>query len=212
MPESKTSGDAARQHKQRLRKRLLAIRRDLSPAQRQCASDGVAARIIHSTCFHEARNVAGYLAMPSEIDIERVLHAALSTGKSVWVPRLRSGAMDFARWTGESVTGATMGLREPPPPHELIDPRLLDLVLVPLVGYTADGDRLGMGGGYYDRTFAFRGKSRAPLLLGVAHPCQQLDQLPTDPWDVSLDGVVTHEQWLSCSPDPAPAGSPSSKE
>ena len=72
------------------------------------------------------------------------------------------------------------------------------MVLLPLVGFDANGARLGMGGGFYDATFAFKQKpavqtkpTAKPWLFGVAHACQQVDALTTEAWDIPLQGVVT---------------------
>ena len=70
----------------------------------------------------------------------------------------------------------------------------LDLVLVPLVGFDPQGNRLGMGGGFYDRTFAYRGRRKhtsRPCLIGLAHECQRVEHLPCAGWDIPLDGVIT---------------------
>jgi len=69
----------------------------------------------------------------------------------------------------------------------------LDAVLVPLLGFDQMGNRLGMGGGFYDRSFEFRIKSatKTPVLIGVAYDFQQLDNLPAEPWDVPLDIIIT---------------------
>ena len=80
------------------------------------------------------------------------------------------------------------------------DPRRLDLVLVPLVGFDGAGARLGMGGGHYDRCFRFRGWKRVwrhPKLLGVGYDFQRLASIQREPWDVPLDGAVTESQnWI----------------
>ena len=70
----------------------------------------------------------------------------------------------------------------------------LDLILLPLVGFDLKGNRLGMGGGYYDRTLSYLRHRRfwiKPRLVGVAHECQKVDSLIARPWDIPLDAVVT---------------------
>lgn len=75
--------------------------------------------------------------------------------------------------------------------------RALHLVLLPLVGFDARCNRIGMGGGFYDRSFAFlRGRRcwRRPLLVGLAHECQRVDAIKPRPWDLPLDAVVSERR------------------
>ena len=75
--------------------------------------------------------------------------------------------------------------------------RQLDLLLMPLVGFDLEGNRLGMGGGFYDATLAFmrhRRVWRKPRLVGIAYECQRVDTLPHEPWDMPLDAVLTERQ------------------
>ena len=78
----------------------------------------------------------------------------------------------------------------------LIAARNLDLVIVPLLGFDSDCNRIGMGGGYYDRSFAFTRRYRhikGPYLLGLAHESQRVEQLDAQPWDIALDAVITEQ-------------------
>ena len=94
-----------------------------------------------------------------------------------------------------------------PEPQAPLDKHLtgqqMDIVLMPLVGFDLQGNRMGMGGGYYDRSFAFKLLSQysenSPLLIGWAHSCQQVSQLPNEPWDVPLDGIITEQGFKSFS-------------
>jgi 5-formyltetrahydrofolate cyclo-ligase len=85
------------------------------------------------------------------------------------------------------------GIDEPAyAPATVMRAAMLDIVLLPLVGFDLEGNRLGMGKGYYDRTFAAsRTRWRCPKLLGIAHGLQEVAQLPRAAWDVPLDGIVT---------------------
>ena len=88
-------------------------------------------------------------------------------------------------------------------PAQLLPGISLDLVLVPLVGFDDQGTRLGMGGGFYDRSFAtrlFRRYWRKPRLIGVAYELQRVAHLDRQPWDVALDGVVTEQRLYLFSP------------
>ena len=87
------------------------------------------------------------------------------------------------------------GIREP---NERITVAIdaIDLALVPLVGFTENGARLGRGGGYYDRSFANNDKA---MLIGVAHELQRQGDIVENPWDKRLDAVVTNDGWTLCS-------------
>lgn len=68
----------------------------------------------------------------------------------------------------------------------------LDVILLPLVGFDERGQRMGMGGGFYDRTLAFtRRPGPCPRLIGLAHDCQRVERLPAASWDVPLDAIVS---------------------
>ncbi len=84
---------------------------------------------------------------------------------------------------------------EPVPKYAEVSANRLDLVLMPLVGFDKCGNRLGMGGGFYDRTFACN--LLRPKLVGLAHHLQEVDSLAVDNWDIPLNAVATDRQWLS---------------
>jgi len=90
------------------------------------------------------------------------------------------------------------GIPEPPLKHRHIRmPWGLELILLPLVAFDSDCNRLGMGGGFYDRTLAYlrhRCCWRRPRLIGVAHECQRVEGLPVNEWDVALDAVITERR------------------
>lgn len=179
-----------------LRQRLRAARRALSPSAQQLAAAAVAARIRALPAYASAGSVAVYLARDGELDPAPLATLARADGKTLLLPRLlpAAGAMDFAEWPADAPLVANrFGIPEPDgtPLHA---PEAVDLVLTPLVGFDAHGGRLGMGGGYYDRSFAFllaQSRPSRPYLVGLAHACQCVDRLETRPWDVPLDAVVS---------------------
>ena len=79
--------------------------------------------------------------------------------------------------------------------REMLAPDELDLVLAPLVVFDGNRNRIGMGGGFYDRSFAFRKNSEhtIPVLIGVAHEIQKVDRIVPEEWDVQLDMIVTDQ-------------------
>ncbi len=181
-----------------LRRQLRAQRSALGIEQRAAAQQLIHDRVVTLALFRQARHIAGYLADRGELDPATILETALELGKSVYLPVLneRGQPMCFAPYRpGEALIPNRLGIPEPAvAPEQLIRPRQLDLVLTPLVGFDATGQRLGMGGGYYDRSFAFLSgpeRPERPRLLGLAYELQKLPRLPSRPWDIPLDAVVT---------------------
>jgi 5-formyltetrahydrofolate cyclo-ligase len=171
-----------------LRARLRAARRAIGSRERLAAARAVAVHLARLGLPRPRTRIAAYRAMDGEIDPSIVLHRALALGCDVYLPvimNVRSRRMCFAplSGTGEPVAAAATG-----------NSRWLDLVLVPLVGFDCDGNRLGMGAGFYDRHFAWlrhRKYWRRPLLVGIAFEIQRLDRLPPQRHDVPLWRIVT---------------------
>ena len=185
-----------------LRRQLRTARRALNPQQQHQASQQLWRQLAQHPLFRRSRHIAFYLANDGEIDPAILMQHACRLGKHCYLPVITgwpANRMHFQRLTPQQqwVTNR-FGIREP-----LINPRLqarpwrLDLVLMPLVGFDESGNRLGMGGGFYDRTFAFRRLRKhwvGPRLLGLAHHCQKVAQLPAAAWDIPLDGIVSDQQ------------------
>ncbi len=187
-----------KQSRSRLRKTLRKKRRSLSVEEQQIAADQLALNLLRNPDLHRARHVAIYLPNDGEIDPRVYAHIARRRGIRFYLPVLHPihhGRLVFSRYTDDTVlTANRFGIPEPPFHKGLRRPPwALDAVLFPLVGFDEYGGRLGMGGGFYDRTFAFtRIRPRlAPKLIGLAHECQKVSELPLEPWDIPLHSVVT---------------------
>ncbi|RMG30601.1 MAG: 5-formyltetrahydrofolate cyclo-ligase [Gammaproteobacteria bacterium] len=186
-----------------LRRRLRQARNALSAAARRSAAERVAEHLLGLTCFRNARRIAAYLATDGELDPAPIVRCARAMGKEIYLPVLLPVGprrLWFAPWPPEAPLACNRyGIPEPVrAARTRVSPHCLDLVLTPLVGFDAAGHRLGMGGGYYDRTFAFLRRHRHwchPRLVGLAYECQRLQCLPVHPWDVPLAGVVTESGW-----------------
>lgn len=181
-----------------LRRSLRAGRRRIGPSARRAASAAVAKKLSALPAFQRASRVAGYWPADGEIDPLPALARAFAAGKACYLPVLcprRDGYLHFAPWwPGAPLRRNRFGIPEPITPHrEWLAARMLDLVLVPLVGFDMAGNRLGMGGGYYDRSFDFVRPAcwHRPRLVGVAFDSQRIDGLPRRAWDVPLDAVLT---------------------
>ncbi len=178
---------------------MRRLRRELDPAERVARAQQLAARVTDHQYFLRARRIACYLSVNGEMDPMPLLEHALAMGRQVFLPVLvpyRHNRMWFAPFSDETPLAPNrFGILEPQVAmHELIRPVALDLVLMPLVAFDARCNRLGMGGGYYDRTFGFlryRKHWKKPRLMGVAYDFQRVPRLAQQAWDVPLDVVAT---------------------
>ena len=189
-----------------LRAALRERRRALPPTARFAAAEAMAERL--RPRLGRIGYLAGYWAMDGELPLHAVLRG---TPPFVYcLPVLQAGrSLRFAAWRpGDPLQPNRYGIPEPPlAPSSLLEPTALDVVLLPLLGFDRHGNRLGTGGGYYDRSFAFlRGRRRParPRLIGVGYACQEVAALPAAEWDVGLDAIVTECEWIDCVPGPCP--------
>lgn len=189
--------------RQPLRRQLRAARRALTAAQQRKAARDLYRQLAQHPLFRRARHIALYLPNDGEIDPRALLREAQRRGKRTYLPVLSDWPrtkMVFQRVErSEKLCANRFGIPEP-----RIDRSrqrtlwALDLVLLPLVGFDAEGGRLGMGGGFYDRSLAYRNRRtiwQAPVLLGLAHECQKVERLAQASWDIPLQGTVTDKGW-----------------
>ncbi|GAB2510765.1 5-formyltetrahydrofolate cyclo-ligase [Lysobacter humi (ex Lee et al. 2017)] len=182
-----------------LRRDLRARRAALSPAFRLAAAEQVGARLRASPLMPSHGCVAGYWAVGGEI----ALHAwqsRLPAEITYCLPVLaEDGRLRFAPWRpGEPLVTNRFGIPEPDvPQNACVEADDLALAVVPLVGFDANCNRLGMGGGWYDRTFARRRGGDPPRLVGAAYDLQRVEALSPAAWDVPLDAVCTESTTYS---------------
>jgi len=148
--------------------------------------------------------VAGYWASHGELPLNLVIPPLAARGQQFLLPVIGKGKhLRFAPWqSGDEVQPNRYGIPEPVEPGELLEPFQLDLVFVPLLGFDRRGNRLGHGGGYYDRSFAFLNEQvrpTEPLLVGIAYAFQELPQVEEEAWDVPLDFIATERELIDCS-------------
>lgn len=187
---------------QALRQQIRRLRAGLSVRERLAAAEQAARRIAGQRQFRHARRIAGYFGSKGELDPMPLLERAFDLHKECYLPVLhpfRAGRLWFCRWEpGDRLVPNRFGIPEPVVRgNKMIAARALDLIIVPLVAFDSSCNRLGMGGGYYDRSLAFVHRlqhARRPFLLGFAHELQRVDQLPTYPWDIRLDAVATQRR------------------
>ena len=179
-----------------LRREMRRRRRALDEAERDAAARALSKRLAGAGWFANSRTIAVYLPNDGEISLLPLVARAWSMGKRTYLPKLFGPRLWFLPFHARTaLAGNRFAIPEPvEPARRRIRPLFLDLVLFPLVAFDRFGNRLGMGGGYYDRTFeAARRRTvwRGPKLVGVAYEFQRVDSLPAADWDVPLDAVVT---------------------
>lgn len=173
--------------KRSLRRRLRAARRAVGGAERTAAAAAIDRALARLGLPRPGTRIAAYRPFDGEIEPWLILRRARALGCAIHVPVITSLRSRRMRFLPQGADGWTV-------PAGAVAPRWLDLVLVPLVGFDADGNRLGMGAAFYDRHFAFlrhRRVWRRPLLLGLAFDLQRAERLPVQAHDVPLWGVVT---------------------
>jgi 5-formyltetrahydrofolate cyclo-ligase len=176
--------------KARLRRLLRERRQALSGEQQAAAARSIAVRIAALSPWRRARRVALYLPADGEIDTAPLAAVARRDGKALFLPVIRDDdSLAFASWEENAPLAPNrFGIPEPPAGAVRCDPGELDVICLPLVGWDRAGGRLGMGGGFYDRTLA---GIDGTVFIGLAHECQEVGALPLQDWDVRLDYVAT---------------------
>ena len=187
--------------KKLLRKEMRGKRRQLSQLLQRRAARALYQRVVQSSHFRFAKRLAFTLARDGEISVHLLLREAQRRGKQCFLPVMTTvgeSKLQFRLATAATRYDSRNNFGIPEPKRsKACAPRWLNLVLLPLVAFDSNCNRLGMGKGYYDHSFAFlpRSQRQQPVLLGLAHDCQRVDALELNPWDVRLHGIVTDRQW-----------------
>ena len=184
-----------------IRKQIRSARRAVEPAIRQRQSSNICQTISELDSYQAASRVAAYLAFDGEADPMELMVSAVDQGKQVFLPMIvgRSKPLAFAPWTPSTTMEKNrFDILEPVvDPSELISAEQLDFVVTPLVAFDERCNRIGVGGGYYDRTFAFLNEPerlKSIQLVGFAFELQKLPEIQPQEWDIRIDAVVTESQ------------------
>jgi len=183
--------------KSELRAVLLKKRAELNSHYRQQAEIEAVSLLSKSSLFMQSQHCACYLAMASEFNCFDMITLIWANQKKCYLPILTpEKKLKFGLYQQYDVLQMNRYHILEPVVDYLVAAADLDLVILPLVGFDKSGHRLGMGGGYYDRSFEFIKNShrhKKPFLLGVAYACQEIEQLEADPWDIPLNGILTEK-------------------
>lgn len=195
------------QYKFKLRKQYRDLRQQVTPKVRHEAALLAANHFQNLTDFKNSQCIACYLAVKDEFDSSPIIEIIWNAKKTCYIPILDQKDKDqnflrFVRYQyGDPLHMNRYGILEPTNISHEINPIELDMVILPLIAFDTKGNRLGTGGGYYDRTFAMLkdNPQQKPFMLGLGYASQQVESIPQDVWDVSLDGVLTEKNFVKCN-------------
>ncbi|AID92204.1 5-formyltetrahydrofolate cyclo-ligase [Klebsiella michiganensis] len=187
--------------RQQIRQQIRQRRRALTPEQQTQFALHAADRMMAYPPVLLAQTVAVFLSFDGELDTRPLIDQLWRAGKRVYLPVLHPfspGNLLFLHYHPSSdLVVNRLNIREPKlDVRDVLPLSQLDVLVTPLVAFDAAGQRLGMGGGFYDRTLQnWRQHRLQPV--GYAHDCQQVDALPTEQWDIPLPAVITPSKtWL----------------
>lgn len=188
------------QDKETLRTALRQRRRALAEGEQQSAAEAVAAHVAQLPGWHSARKVALYMAADGELDPTPIAARARREEKTVFLPVITADRrLQFHPWQeGAPLTTNHYGIPEPTG-TDPVAIQTLDYIFLPLVGWDERGGRLGMGGGFYDRSLA---GVEGVAFVGLAHECQRVPAIPVERWDVRLHFVATGLALHTCLDTP----------
>lgn len=178
-----------------LRKQLRAKRNQLTLEQQKQASESIAQQVL--ALSDDKKVMALYLANDGEISPQLAIEQLQQAGHKTLLPVMHSfrrGYLNFQLFNNSiKMVQNRFGINEPKlNATDTFALKDIDYILMPLVGFDNQGNRLGMGGGFYDRTLSkIQELQKRPLLVGLAHECQEVEQLPVQQWDVPIDLIIT---------------------
>lgn len=188
--------------RQTLRKEIRQRRNALSPREQQLAARRIHERLFEHPRMLTAKRVSLFLSFDGEINTRPLIETLWQQEKEVYLPVIHpfsKGHLLFLRYEKSSdMTHHPFGILEPKLDVRRVLPvSQLDVIVTPMVAFDAQGNRLGMGGGYYDRTLK-NWRQNGPYPIGIAHDCQQVEGLTRESWDVPLPEILTpsrHWRW-----------------
>lgn len=183
--------------KQAIRKHIRQQRREISAQQQQASALALQQQINELNLISDESVIAAYISNDGELSPHCLIETLWQSSTKVTLPVVHpftAGHLLFLSYKPQTtMVNNQYGIPEPQLDVTSVMPiDEVDIVFMPLVAFDKKGNRLGMGGGYYDRTLARKRKSQ--LFIGLAHDVQELPDLPTEPWDVPLDMIVTPTQ------------------
>jgi len=190
--------------KQGLRKAMCEKRKALSEAFQKEAGELAAGHLIKTDFYKKSETIACYISMGGEIDTQTILRHIWQDKKLCYLPIVgqdKKGSLQFGLYspTTPLEKNSCKVLQPVVDSNQLISAQELDLVILPLTAFDRKGNRLGMGGGFYDRTFAFKAGRLShlnPWLCGFAYSFQESEVIPCEAFDIQLNAIVTEKEGI----------------
>jgi len=187
-----------------IRKRIRSERQALNITQRLLLAENCKQHFAGFELLSDANNIAIYCDSDGEVPTRSIMEFLWSSGKNVFVPVINDGEyMDFVPLNqDEDLTCGKFDISTPAQKKAPVNPETLELIIAPLVAFDEEGNRLGRGGGYYDRFMQSYGKPEKkggynnPAFLGLAYSFQQTLKVPHADWDRRLDAVITDRKLI----------------
>ena len=183
-----------------LRQQKREQRRQLSASQQAKHAEQLAEQLLGHSAFIDSQCIAAYLSNDGEIDPVHIVEQAWKLGKEIYLPVLSAheNSLLFAPFEKDNpMCRNQFGIDEPDClPEHWLTAQHMDLILLPLVAFDEQGNRMGMGGGFYDRSLAnIRQQEKPTQLIGLAHEIQKTDQLDVQSWDIPLHAIATENDF-----------------
>lgn len=188
---------------QQLRQQLITKRGSIPARQREQYARQAWTHLRHWRRLNQFQSIACYLPVGAEFPTHYLIQGLQQLHKEIFLPIVQNNNkirhLTFQHYHPQTpMRRNRFGITEPiPNPREQIPPPQLDLVIMPLTGFDNNGNRIGMGGGFYDRTFEFllkRKQTPQPFMLGLGFQIQECETIDSRHWDIPLDGVLTEEK------------------
>ena len=178
------------------RKKMRQRRQNLSKNMSNFLATQFTQHFLQTSLFKTSKRIGCYLPNDGELNLQFVIQHIWGMNKTCFLQVLNRKKLLFTQYHNDmQLKENRFGIPEPAiSPRKAHSAHNLDLILIPLVAFDRAGNRLGMGGGFYDRTLAFLDKRAVwlkPKIYGVAYEFQQVDSIKTDAWDIPLHGVLT---------------------
>jgi 5-formyltetrahydrofolate cyclo-ligase len=178
---------------------LFTKRNMMTSGERTIAAHSALHLLVNDSLFLTSQRIACYFAQDNEFDCSPIIESIWQAKKNCFLPVLsdqHNQGLTFAAYHPNDTLCLNRYNIQEPKDKAILPAEELDLVFVPLVGFDLQGNRLGMGGGYYDRTFAHLQKKniKKPYLMGLAFECQYVAEIPEESYDIPLDAVLTEKK------------------